>query len=69
MLGVGITEMEPGSQKGIQIVVPNADEARRHLLDHGVQVEPVDEQEWGRFVYFADPDGTTWALQELPKGD
>ncbi len=64
--GVGLTEMEPGSQKGIQIVIPNADEARQHLLDNGVQASDVDEQSWGRFVYFADPDGNTWALQELP---
>ncbi|MDQ6753271.1 MAG: glyoxalase superfamily protein [Actinomycetota bacterium] len=66
VLGTGITEMAPGSQKGVQIVIPDADEARRHLLDHGVQASGVDDQPWGRFVYFADPDGNTWSLQQMP---
>jgi catechol 2,3-dioxygenase-like lactoylglutathione lyase family enzyme len=66
-LGQGITDMTPGSQRGLQIVVPNADDARKHLVDHGVDASEVDEQDWGRFVYFSDPDGNTWALQELPK--
>ena len=66
-LGEGITDMTPGSQRGLQIVVPNADDARTHLVDNGVEASEVDEQDWGRFVYFADPDGNTWALQELPK--
>ena len=68
-LGEGITEMAPGTQLGLQIVVPNADDARKHLVDHGVDASEVDEQDWGRFVYFADPDGNTWALQELPVHD
>ncbi|MFT2815866.1 VOC family protein [Leifsonia sp. A12D58] len=67
--GVGISEMEPGSQKGIQIVVPDADAAREQLITAGVDASEVDEQDWGRFVYFADPDGNTWALQQLPKRD
>jgi uncharacterized glyoxalase superfamily protein PhnB len=62
-----MTEMAPGSQKGLQIVVDSADEARRHLLDNGVAASAVDEQMWGRFVYFSDPDGNAWALQELPE--
>ncbi|WGW13392.1 glyoxalase superfamily protein [Saxibacter everestensis] len=66
VLGTGITEMAPGSQKGVQIVVPNADDAHKHLIDNGVDASPVDEQPWGRFVYFEDPDGNSWALQELP---
>ena len=66
-LGEGITDMTPGSQRGLQIVVPNADDARKHLVDNGVEASEVDEQDWGRFVYFADPDGNTWALQELPQ--
>jgi catechol 2,3-dioxygenase-like lactoylglutathione lyase family enzyme len=66
VLGTGITEMAPGSQKGVQIVVPNADEARAHLLEHGVEASDVDEQPWGRFVFFSDPDGNSWALQQLP---
>jgi catechol 2,3-dioxygenase-like lactoylglutathione lyase family enzyme len=63
--GLGI-RMEPGSQKGIQVVVPDADAARQHLVDHGVDASEVDEQAWGRFVRFADPDGNEWALQEVP---
>ncbi|WP_308468628.1 glyoxalase superfamily protein [Rathayibacter soli] len=67
--GLGLTQMAPGSQKGVQVVVPNADDARRHLVDNGVEASEVDEQAWGRFVYFSDPDGNSWALQELPKRD
>ncbi|HEV7167717.1 MAG TPA: glyoxalase superfamily protein [Micrococcaceae bacterium] len=66
VLGTGITEMAPGSQKGVQIVIPDADQARQHLLDNGVQASEVDEQPWGRFVYFSDPDGNTWSLQQMP---
>ncbi|MDY7527979.1 MULTISPECIES: glyoxalase superfamily protein [Cryobacterium] len=67
--GTGITDMAPGSQRGVQVVVPDADEAWRHLRDHGVDATPVDEQPWGRFVTFADPDGNAWTLQELPPRD
>ncbi len=66
VLGVGITEMVPGSQKGIQMVVADADAARSELVARGVDCSDVDEQLWGRFVYFADPDGNTWSLQQLP---
>ena len=66
VMGEGITQMEPGSQKGLQIVVGDVDQARRQLVERGVEVSEVDEQPWGRFVYFADPDGNTWALQQLP---
>lgn len=64
--GEGISEMAPGSQRGIQIVVADAAEARTALLARGVQASDVDDQPWGKFVRFADPDGNTWALQELP---
>ena len=67
--GEGITDMEPGSQTGIQVVVPDADAARQHLLDNGVEATEVDEQPWGRFVFFEDPDGNKWALQQLPPRD
>ena len=66
--GLGI-RMEPGSLQAIQVVVPDADEARRHLLDHAVAASEVDEQAWGRFVTFRDPDGNGWTLQQLPKRD
>ena len=65
-IGSGITEMPPGSQQGIQVVVPDAAAARQQLLDRGVQASEVDEQDWGKFVGFSDPDGNAWALQELP---
>jgi catechol 2,3-dioxygenase-like lactoylglutathione lyase family enzyme len=67
VLGEGVTEMEPGSQKGLQVVVDDVAEARRALLEHGVDVSEVDEQPWGLFVTFADPDGNTWALQQIPR--
>ena len=67
--GMGITDMQPGSQKGIQVVVPDADAARQHLLDNGVEASDVDEEDWGRFVFFSDPDGNAWALQQLPPRD
>ena len=67
MLGTGITEMVPGSQKGVQIVIDDADAARAQLLGAGVEVTEVQEMPWGRFVFFADPDGNGWSLQQLPK--
>src|ERR1700761_1906242 len=66
VLGTGITEMPPGSQKGVQMVVPDAAAARQQLIDHGVQASDVDVQPWGSFVYFSDPDGNTWSLQQVP---
>jgi uncharacterized glyoxalase superfamily protein PhnB len=65
VLGVGITDMPPGSQRGVQMVVSDAAAARAELLDRGVEVSEVDEQPWGKFVRFADPDGNTWAIQEI----
>jgi catechol 2,3-dioxygenase-like lactoylglutathione lyase family enzyme len=67
VMGVGITEMEPGSQRGVQIVVSDVAAARQALIEHGVQASEIDVQPWGSFVTFADPDGNTWALQELPQ--
>ena len=66
VLGTGITEMPPGSQRGIQMVVADAAAARQQLIDHGVQASEIDVQPWGSFVYFSDPDGNTWSLQQLP---
>ncbi len=64
--GSGITEMPVGSQRGVQVVIPDAAAARRHLLDHGVPASEVDVQPWGSFVTFDDPDGNGWILQEIP---
>ena len=66
VLGEGTTEMAPGSQKGVQMVVPDAAAARAELVAKGVDASEVDEQPWGRFVTFADPDGNRWTLQQLP---
>jgi len=65
-IGEGLTEMTPGSQKGLQMVIENADAAHDELASRGVEVSDVEDMDWGRFVYFSDPDGNTWALQELP---
>jgi catechol 2,3-dioxygenase-like lactoylglutathione lyase family enzyme len=67
VMGTGITEMAPGSQKGVQVVVADVGAARRELIAHGVQASEVDVQPWGSFVTFSDPDGNTWALQQLPE--
>ena len=64
--GSGITQMAPGTQRGIQVVVPDARAARQQLIDHGVAVSDIDVQPWGTFVTFDDPDGNGWILQELP---
>ena len=65
--GRGLTKMEPGSLDSVMMVVPDADAVRTQLIERGVAVSDVDEQAWGRFVYFADPDGNGWALQQLPE--
>ena len=64
--GKGLTEMEPGSQKGLQVVVTSADDAFADLRKRGVETSEIDDQPWGRFVYFSDPDGNTWSVQQLP---
>ena len=64
--GLGLTQMEPGSLDNMQIVVSDADAIRAELIERGVEASEVDEQPWGRFVYFSDPDGNGWSLQELP---
>jgi predicted enzyme related to lactoylglutathione lyase len=65
-MGTGITDMTPGSQRGVMIVVPDVSAARAQLAEQGVDVSPIDVQPWGSFVTFADPDGNTWSLQQLP---
>jgi catechol 2,3-dioxygenase-like lactoylglutathione lyase family enzyme len=69
VLGEGLTDMEPGWQRGLLMVVDDADAARAQLVEAGVKASEVDEQPWGRFVNFADPDGNTWTLQQLPPRD
>jgi catechol 2,3-dioxygenase-like lactoylglutathione lyase family enzyme len=64
--GTGITDMLPGSVKGLQLVVPDADAARTELLERGVEVGEVQDFPWGRFVFFEDPDGNGWSVQQIP---
>jgi catechol 2,3-dioxygenase-like lactoylglutathione lyase family enzyme len=66
VLGDGITEKAPGSQE-IQVVVPDAYAARKHLVELGVEAGEVDEQAWGKFVHFRDPDGNSWSLQAIER--
>jgi len=63
--GLGV-DMAPGSLHAIQVVVGDADAALAQLREVGVDAQGVDEQDWGRFVTFADPDGNRWTLQQLP---
>jgi predicted enzyme related to lactoylglutathione lyase len=65
-IGTGIVDAEPGSMGNLQLVVESADRALDELSSRGVQVSDVQEFPWGRFVFFSDPDGNKWSMQELP---
>ena len=65
-MGTGLGEMKPGSQEGLQLVVDDIEAARAELLERGVEVSEVQVFDWGSFVFFSDPDGNTWAVQQLP---
>ena len=65
-IGSGVTDAEPGSVKGLQLVVADADAAHADLAGRGVEVSDVQDFPWGRFVFFADPDGNRWAVQQIP---
>jgi predicted enzyme related to lactoylglutathione lyase len=62
----GVHQMQPGSIDGLQLVVEDADRAREDLLARGVEVGEVQELPWGRFVFFSDPDGNAWSVQQVP---
>ena len=64
--GTGITDAPPGSVKGLQIVVSDIHQAHAHLVERGVAVSAVEDLAWGSFVYFSDPDGNAWSVQQLP---
>jgi catechol 2,3-dioxygenase-like lactoylglutathione lyase family enzyme len=66
-LGKGLTRMQPGALDNLQMVVADAEAAHAELTARGIEVSDVDDQPWGRFVYFSDPDGNGWALQQLPE--
>ncbi|MEU8618159.1 VOC family protein [Streptomyces sp. NPDC048623] len=62
--GKGITAMEPGVLDNLQVVVADIEEAHADLTARGIAVSAIDDQPWGSFVYFADPDGNRWAVQQ-----
>ncbi|HEV3367610.1 MAG TPA: glyoxalase superfamily protein, partial [Acidimicrobiales bacterium] len=68
-IGEGISEAAPGSVRGMQMVVADVNAARSELVGRGVDVSEVQEFPWGLFVYFDDPDGNQWAVQEIPNRD
>jgi catechol 2,3-dioxygenase-like lactoylglutathione lyase family enzyme len=63
-IGDGMSPMQPGSLKGLILVVDNAEAAKAELERNGLQLSDIEEQSWGRQVYFSDPDGNSWTLQE-----
>ena len=65
-LGTGLTEAAPGSLRGLQLVVDDIEAARAELTGRGVEVTDVQDYPWGRFVFFSDPDGNGWSVQEVP---
>jgi catechol 2,3-dioxygenase-like lactoylglutathione lyase family enzyme len=65
--GLAVSEMPAGSLKALQVVVASADEAHADLTARGVACSEIDDQPWGRFVHFSDPDGNTWSCQQLPE--
>ena len=68
-IGTGITPAEPGSVRGMQMVVDDIEAARAELVDRGVEVSEIDRMPWGDFIFFNDPDGNSWAVQAMAKRD
>ena len=68
-IGTGIVDTPPGSVQGLQLVVSDINVARAQLLERGVEVSGVEEFPWGSFVFFSDPDGNGWSVQQLPARD
>jgi catechol 2,3-dioxygenase-like lactoylglutathione lyase family enzyme len=66
-IGTGLTKMKPGLIEGLQMVVPDIEKAHDQLAERGVDVSDIQDLAWGRFVYFSDPDGNKWAVQQLPQ--
>ena len=64
--GTGIVHTRPGSVRGMQLVVEDVQGARAELVERGVEVSEVSEFPWGSFVFFNDPDGNGWSVQQLP---
>jgi predicted enzyme related to lactoylglutathione lyase len=68
-IGVGVTDVPPGSVQGMQLVVDDIEAAHAELSGRGVEVSGVQDFPWGRFVFFRDPDGNGWAVQQIPQRD
>jgi len=67
-IGKGLIDSEPGSIKGLQLVVDDIEAARAELVGRGMEVSEIDRKPWGAFVYFQDPDGNAWAVQDIAGG-
>ena len=68
-IGTGLVETPPGSAQGLQLVVDDVEAARAELLERGVEVGEIQDFPWGSFVFFSDPDGNGWAVQQIqPRG-
>ena len=65
-IGKGIVEGEPGSVRGLQMTVADIEAVHAELVGRAVEVSDIQDLDWGRFVFFTDPDGNKWALQQLP---
>jgi catechol 2,3-dioxygenase-like lactoylglutathione lyase family enzyme len=65
-IGTGVIDLPPGSVQGLQLVVDDIEAAHAELSGRGVEVGPVQDFPWGRFVFFEDPDGNGWAVQQIP---
>lgn len=65
-LGTGLVQTPPGSAQGLQLVVSDITAAREELAGRGVDVSEVQQFAWGSFVFFSDPDGNRWAVQQVP---
>src|SRR5256884_2564275 len=63
-IGTGLTDMPPGSMQGLQLVVSDIEAARADLVGRGAEVSEIQDFDWGRFVFFSDPDGNGWAVQQ-----
>ena len=65
-IGTGLTDAAPGSLQGLQLVVTDIEAARKEFVDRGAEVSEVQDFPWGRFIFFTDPDGNKWAVQQIP---
>jgi catechol 2,3-dioxygenase-like lactoylglutathione lyase family enzyme len=66
-IGEGLTTAAPGSAQGLQMVVADIHSARAELTQRGLEIGEVQVFPWGSFVFFNDPDGNGWAVQQLPQ--